>query len=138
MPANDLVRRMVDVRELGGRVRERAAAELRQADHRLELREERLELTARRLRRGLGRLREHLEHRQVERLVGRDDQAVLAAEPLVERALRDSGRPAQRVDARRGDAVLVELLGGESGDACVRSVMHVMVPIGFRAAAECV
>ena len=40
VPAHDLVRRMVEVGELGGGIRERAAAELRQLHHRLELDEE--------------------------------------------------------------------------------------------------
>ena len=70
------------------------------------------------VRRGLGRPGEHLEDGQVERLVGGDDQPVLAAEPLVQRALRDAGGPAERVDAGGGDPVLVEL---RAASAAIRS-----------------
>ena len=81
---------MLGVGELGGRVRERAAAELGRADERLELGEERVELGARIVRLRLDGRREHPEDGQVERFVGRDDQAVLRAEALVERPLRRS------------------------------------------------
>ena len=100
MSAHHLVRGMVEVGELGGGVRERAASELRQLHHRLELDEELIELPPRRVRGGLGRAGEHQEHRQVEALVGGDDQTVLATEALVQRALRDPRRPAERVHAR--------------------------------------
>ena len=129
---NDCLCGVGGIRKLGGGVGERAATEVSGTEDRFELREEGVELRAGVVEVLFDRRREHPVDRQIERVVGGDDEPVLRAEPLVQRPLRHSRGATELGNAARCDATGMKTLGGDRGDPGCFGVHRAMVPIGFR------